>query len=71
LSALPAKTWSVLLRIITLPSNGALFEPLLNWVVAQGVVDLNSDLHTKALASQNLLIGLNAMCKVITKENYL
>ena len=51
--------------------NLALFEPLLNWVVGQGVVNLNSDLHTKALALQNLLIGLNAMCKVITKENYL
>ena len=51
--------------------NLALFEPLLNWVVGQGVVDLNSDIHTKALALQNLLIGLNAMCKVITKENYL
>lgn len=49
--------------------NWTLFEQLLNWVVVQGVVDLNSDLHAKALAMQNLLIRLNAMCKVIEKED--
>jgi len=46
-------------------------EQLLTWAVAQGEIDADIDLHAKALALQNLLIGLNVMCKVVSDEDEL
>lgn len=48
--------------------NLARFEQLLVWAVEQGEIDAATDVHAKALALQNLLMGLNAMCKVVTAE---
>ena len=48
--------------------NLARFEQLLTWAVERGEIDANTDVRAKALALQNLLIGLNAMCKVVTEE---
>lgn len=48
--------------------NLARFEQLLIWAVEQGEIDADTDVRAKALALQNLLIGLNAMCKVVTAE---
>jgi len=46
-------------------------EKLLAWGVAQDEIAADTDLHAKALALQNLLIGLNVMCKVISNEDEL
>ncbi len=48
--------------------NLARIRQILEWGVLQGEVKADDDLHGKALALQNLLIGLNAMCKVVTNE---
>jgi len=46
-------------------------ELVLAWGVAQGEIAADTNLHAKALALQNLLIGLNVMCKVISNEDEL
>jgi len=46
-------------------------EQLLAWGVAQGEIAADTDIHATALALQNLLIGLNVMCKVIGDEDEL
>ena len=51
--------------------NLARFETLLQWGVAQGEIDAKIDLHALALALQNLLMGLNIMCKVVHHEDEL
>lgn len=43
-------------------------EQLLERGVERGEIDADTDVHAKALALQNLLIGLNVMCKVVTDE---
>ncbi|MCH8113637.1 MAG: TetR/AcrR family transcriptional regulator [Proteobacteria bacterium] len=43
-------------------------EKLLQWGVKQGEIDEDADTHALALALQNLLIGLNLMCKVVRDE---
>jgi TetR/AcrR family transcriptional regulator, transcriptional repressor for nem operon len=43
-------------------------EQLLEWGVEQGEIDAGRDLHGLALALQNLLMGLNIMCKVVRDE---
>ena len=52
-------------------SNLNRFETLLQWGVEQGEVDVGKDIHALALALQNLLMGLNIMCKVIREESEL
>lgn len=44
------------------------FETLLQWGVKQGEIQKDTDTHALALALQNLLIGLNLMCKVVRTE---
>lgn len=46
-------------------------ETLLSWAAAQGEIDPSVDIHANALALQNLLIGLNVMCKVVREEGEL
>ena len=46
-------------------------EKLLQWGVEQGEIDADADTHALALALQNLLIGLNLMCKVVRDEDEL
>ncbi len=46
-------------------------EKLLRWGVKQGEIDRDADTHALALALQNLLIGLNLMCKVVRSEDEL
>lgn len=46
-------------------------EQLLEWGVAQGEISEDTDLHATALALQNLLMGLNVMCKVVRDEQEL
>ncbi len=48
--------------------NLARFEHLLQWAVDRGEIASDTDVRGKALALQNLLIGLNAMCKAVTSE---
>ncbi len=43
-------------------------ERLLERGLARGEIDADTDLRATALALQNLLIGLNVMCKVVRKE---
>jgi len=43
-------------------------ETLLNWGVAQKELDPQIDIPGTALALQNLLMGLNIMCKVVRSE---
>jgi len=50
-----------------LSSLGCL-ETLLQWGVKQGEIDKDADTHALALALQNLLIGLNLMCKIVRDE---
>lgn len=47
------------------------FETLLQWGVTQGEIDSKFDLRSIALALQNLLMGLNIMCKVVRSEDEL
>ena len=51
--------------------NLARFETLLQGGVAQGEIEAETDLHALALALQNLLIGLNILCKVVGDEDEL
>jgi len=51
--------------------NLARFETLLQWGVAQGEIVAETDIHALALALQNLLMGLNIMCKVVRGESEL
>jgi len=44
------------------------FEHLLQRAAANGEIKDHGDLREKALALQNLLIGLNVMCKVVRSE---
>jgi len=46
----------------------ARIEQLLEWGVEQGEIEKHQDLRGKALALQNLLMGLNIMCKVVRDE---
>lgn len=46
----------------------ARIKTLLAWGVDQGELDTDTDLKATALALQNLLIGLNVMCKVVRAE---
>lgn len=46
-------------------------EYLLEQGVARKEIDTDTDLHAMALALQNLLIGLNVMCKVVREEDEL
>ncbi len=46
----------------------ARIEQLLEWGVEQGEIDPGKDLPGLALALQNLLMGLNIMCKVVRDE---
>ena len=46
-------------------------EELLRLAVARGEIEDRSDLRDKALALQNLLIGLNVMAKVVRSETEL
>lgn len=46
----------------------ARIEQLLEWGVEQGEIDPGQDLQGLALALQNLLMGLNIMCKVVRGE---
>ncbi len=46
-------------------------EFLLRRAAENGEIPDNNDLHEKALALQNLLIGLNLMCKVVRSEDEL
>lgn len=46
-------------------------EELLEWGVDQEEIDAGTDLHATALALQNLLMGLNVMCKVVRDEQEL
>ncbi|NQV83171.1 MAG: TetR/AcrR family transcriptional regulator [Rhodospirillales bacterium] len=46
-------------------------EQLLEWGLAQGELGTGTDIHAKALALQNLLMGLNVLCKVVTQEGEL
>ncbi len=46
-------------------------EFLLRRAAENGEITDNGDLHEKALALQNLLIGLNVMCKVVRSEEEL
>ncbi len=46
----------------------ARIEQLLEWGVEQGEIDPGQDLRVLALALQNLLMGLNIMCKVVRDE---
>lgn len=46
-------------------------EQLLEQGVSQGEIDRNQDLSATALALQNLLMGLNVMCKVVREEEKL
>jgi len=46
-------------------------EKLLQWGVKQGELNKDTDTHALALALQNLLIGLNVMCKVVREEDEL
>lgn len=48
--------------------NLARFERLLIWAVDRGEIASNSDVRANALALQNLLVGLNALCKAVTSE---
>jgi len=43
-------------------------ETLLKWAVAQNEVAPETDIRSTALALQNLLMGLNVMCKVVRDE---
>ncbi|MCH8133745.1 MAG: hypothetical protein IIA30_14430 [Myxococcales bacterium] len=43
-------------------------EKLLRLGVKQGEIAKDADTHALALALQNLLIGLNLMCKVVRDE---
>lgn len=49
----------------------ARIEQLLGWAVDQGEIPETSDVHALALAVQNLLIGLNVLCKVVRDEGEL
>lgn len=49
----------------------AQMEALLEQGVVQGEIDRQTDLHATALALQNLLMGLNVMCKVVRNESEL
>ena len=49
----------------------ARIQQLLEWGGAQGEFEQNMDLATTALALQNLLMGLNVMCKVVRSEQEL
>jgi len=49
----------------------ARIEQLLEWGVAQGEIEKETELHPTALALQNLLMGLNVMCKVVRDEQEL
>ena len=51
--------------------NLARFETLLRWGVAQGEIEAETDIRALALALQNLLMGLNIMCKVVRSEDEL
>ncbi|NRG17940.1 TetR/AcrR family transcriptional regulator [Rhizobiales bacterium] len=44
------------------------FEELLRWGVEQGEFPASTDVHALALSLQNLLIGINAMSKVVRDE---
>ncbi len=46
----------------------ARFEHLLRQAAENGEIEDHGDLREKALALQNLLIGLNVMCKVVRSE---
>lgn len=46
-------------------------EQLLKWGVGQGEIHKTIDPHASALALQNLLMGLNVMCKVVRDEEEL
>ncbi len=46
-------------------------EKLLQHGVDQGEIDSHIDVHATALALQNLLMGLNVMCKVVRNEDEL
>jgi len=48
--------------------NLARFEQLLKWAVKSGEIPADTDIRAKALALQNLLVGLNALCKAVTSE---
>ncbi len=56
-----------LMEGVVLGSLGNL-ERLLHRGVAQGEIDEKRDIHATALALQNLLMGLNIMCKVVRSE---
>lgn len=49
-------------------SSLSCLEKLMRWGVQQGEIDEDADTHALALALQNLLIGLNLMCKVVRDE---
>jgi len=49
-------------------SSLSCLETLLRWGIKQGEIDKDADTHALALALQNLLIGLNLMCKVVRNE---
>lgn len=49
-------------------SSLSCLEKLMRWGVKQGEIDEDTDTHALALALQNLLIGLNLMCKVVRDE---
>lgn len=51
----------------SVPSSG--LERLLDQAAANGEIENREDLREKALALQNLLIGLNVMAKVVRSED--
>lgn len=44
-------------------------KTLLAWGVASGEIADTTDVHGLALSLQNLLVGLNLLCKVVSDEN--
>lgn len=52
-------------------ASAARFETLLELAVARGELDVDIDVHGKALALQSLLIGINTLSKAVRDESEL
>ena len=47
------------------------FEQLIRWAIERGEIEAGADVRALALSLQNLLMGLNVMCKIVRDEGEL
>ena len=52
-------------------ASAARFEQLMRWAVERGEIEEDANVRALALSLQNLLMGLNVMCKVVRDEEEL